>query len=69
MLYDDQKDHNGHSTLRKESQVGNKKLFRFIEFVQEDPVDFSRWLGSLGDLEILDDSLETTNSQTDGSKR
>ena len=39
MLYDDQKDHNGHSTLRKESQVGNKKLSRFIEFLQVDKAD------------------------------
>ena len=40
MLYDDQKDHNGHSTLRKESKVGNEKLSRCIELFKEDPVDF-----------------------------
>ena len=68
-FYEDQKDNNGHSTFRKESQVGNKKPSSFIEFLQEDQVDLSRWLGSLRALEILDDTLETTKSQSDGSKR
>ena len=68
-LQEDQKDHIGRSTFPQESQVGNKKPSRFIEFFQDDQVDRSRWLGSLGAHETLDDLLETTNSHSDGSKR